>query len=189
MNTTQSDPENAPSVPARSIWILFIIVILVLAGALVLVVLLTTPPRQSTAELPANHPSVGADQETDLGSVHGDGEASAIAVTLIAPADAKARYDEGKAAFVDLRPGDAYAAGHIADALSLTSQDLDARLQSLPPDGLIVTYTDQANEATSIRGAQILIEIGYPNVVALDGGIQAWQAAGYPVEQGQRLSE
>jgi len=38
------------------------------------------------------------------------------------------------------------------------------------------------NEATSARVAQELLEMGFPQVMALKGGWREWEKAGYPTE-------
>jgi rhodanese-related sulfurtransferase len=46
----------------------------------------------------------------------------------------------------------------------------------------IITYCTWPDEEDSARAAQKLTDAGYSNVKALDGGINAWKAAGFPVE-------
>jgi rhodanese-related sulfurtransferase len=83
--------------------------------------------------------------------------------------------------FVDVRSGDEYRAGHISGAISLTSPDLDAAMRALPSSGQIIAYGDAARPDSAVRAAQIFIELGYPTVIALEGGYQAWASANYPV--------
>jgi len=71
---------------------------------------------------------------------------------------------------------------HIAGAVLL---DLDtlARSDGFPDDRDIVLYCACPNEESARRGAQLLIRKGYRRVRPLAGGIDAWIAAGHPVEQ------
>ena len=71
---------------------------------------------------------------------------------------------------------------HIAGAVLL---DLDtlARSDGFPDDRDIVLYCACPNEESARRGAQLLIRKGYRRVRPLAGGIDAWVAAGHPVEQ------
>jgi len=70
---------------------------------------------------------------------------------------------------------------HIRGAVLL---DLDAvsRLDDFPRDRDIVVYCACPNEASAKRAAQILIKRGWKQVRPLTGGIDAWVAAGHPVE-------
>jgi 3-mercaptopyruvate sulfurtransferase SseA len=45
----------------------------------------------------------------------------------------------------------------------------------------VVLYCSCPEDASAARGVSILMDHGYPNVFALEGGWNAWQAAGYPV--------
>ena len=61
-------------------------------------------------------------------------------VPRLALADAKARFDDGSALFVDVRDLDAYAAAHIPNSLSLPLGEIESRYQELPKDAEIITY-------------------------------------------------
>jgi rhodanese-related sulfurtransferase len=113
---------------------------------------------------------------------HGGVDPDGPSVSEISLADARARFDAGTAVFVDMRAGADFAAGHIPGALTITSAELDSRLRSLPPGAVIIAYGDAARPDSGRRGAQIFMELGYPEVIALEGGFQAWQAGGNPVE-------
>ena len=71
---------------------------------------------------------------------------------------------------------------HIAGAVLL---DLDtiAHSDDFPGDRDIVLYCACPNEESARRGAQLLVRKGYRRVRPLAGGIDAWVAAGHPVEQ------
>ena len=71
---------------------------------------------------------------------------------------------------------------HIPGAVLL---DLDAIAQgdAFPDDRDIVLYCACPNAVSARRGAQILLGKGYRRVRPLDGGIEAWIAAGHPVEE------
>jgi rhodanese-related sulfurtransferase len=102
-------------------------------------------------------------------------------ITLVSVGEAKGSLDTGEALFVDVRSGDDFRAGHISGAVSLTSPDLDAAMRALPPGSQIIAYGDAARPDSAVRAAQIFIELGYPTVIALEGGYQAWVNAGHPV--------
>lgn len=73
--------------------------------------------------------------------------------------------------------------GHIPGALLLDLDDL-ATHDDFPEDRDIVLYCECPNEASSRRGAQLLIRKGLRRVRPLLGGLGAWIAAGNPVEPG-----
>jgi len=75
-----------------------------------------------------------------------------------------------------------HARPHIPGAVLL---DLDAlaRMDDFPQDRDIILYCACPNEESARRGAQILMQKGYRRVRPLEGGIDAWTAAGHPVEQ------
>jgi membrane protein DedA with SNARE-associated domain/rhodanese-related sulfurtransferase len=74
-----------------------------------------------------------------------------------------------------------HARPHIPGAVLL---DLDAitHYTDFPDDRDIVLYCACPNEESARRGAQILMQKGYRRVRPLAGGIDAWSAAGHPVE-------
>lgn len=125
-------------------------------------------------------PTVVPTVETAPG--HGDPANSPPAPT-ISVAEAYQRWQAGQVIFVDMRAGEAYQAGHLPGALSLATPDLNQRLAALTPGGIIVTYGDASRPTAGQRGAQIFRDLGYGPVAALDGGIEAWQAANLPLEQ------
>jgi membrane protein DedA with SNARE-associated domain/rhodanese-related sulfurtransferase len=88
--------------------------------------------------------------------------------------------DVGSSLAKDARP-------HIPGAVLL---DLDAiaRSRDFPDDRDIVLYCACPNEASARRGAQLLMQKGYRRVRPLAGGIDAWIAAGHPLEQGVPLA-
>jgi rhodanese-related sulfurtransferase len=85
---------------------------------------------------------------------------------------------------LDVRERDAYEQGHIAGARLLPRGQLELRVnQELPdPTGRIVACCEFGRIST--LAAATLREMGYQRVVALDGGMQAWREAGYPVKSG-----
>lgn len=82
------------------------------------------------------------------------------------------------AVFVDIRPAEDYAKGHIAQARNLPLDQIDARAQTLPKNKpLIVVCADGRQAGRAVAQLQAK---GFENVVALQGGVSAWHAAGLP---------
>ena len=71
-------------------------------------------------------------------------------------------------------------AGDIPDTdLSIAYNDLDPHLDLLPADkdAPVVLYCRSGNMST--QAAEALVGLGYTNVMEVDGGMNAWQEAGY----------
>jgi glyoxylase-like metal-dependent hydrolase (beta-lactamase superfamily II)/rhodanese-related sulfurtransferase len=85
---------------------------------------------------------------------------------------------------LDVREKDAYLASHLPGAVHLPRGELELRAdQELPdPTARIVTYCRFGKVST--LAACTLRSMGYLRVVALDGGFDAWQQAGHPLEIG-----
>ncbi len=71
----------------------------------------------------------------------------------------------------------------IPGALAMDMADVDARLGELPVEREIVFYCTCPNEASAAQVAKKLIGLGYARVRPLHGGMDAWIAAGYEVEE------
>lgn len=83
---------------------------------------------------------------------------------------------------VDVRSEAAREEGRIPGAV-MTFADVTApELLAHPKDGLIVVYCACPNDASAVLAARKLLERGYRNVRPLAGGIDAWTAAGRPLE-------
>ncbi len=71
----------------------------------------------------------------------------------------------------------------IPGALHVPVQEVGARLAQLPRDRDIVLYCTCPNEASAAKAAKLLIDHGFERVRPLRGGLEAWIAAGYAVEE------
>jgi rhodanese-related sulfurtransferase len=186
-STMAPQPETGRAGGAPPRWLLPALVAALLVAAAALAVALTTrtptaaqPPAAPAAQAPAAQ--APADSAAEVPDAHGGLNPDGPPVEQIGLADARARFDAGSAVFIDVRSGGEYAAGHIPGALTITSSELEQRLAQLPADAAIIAYGDAARPESGPRGAQIFMELGYPKVIALEGGFQGWQAAGHPVE-------
>jgi len=96
----------------------------------------------------------------------------------------KQRLDWGEPAFtiVDVSHRDVFNQRHITGAISMPVDSLVKRaLESLESDRDIYVYGGTDAE-TAIAVAH-LREAGFNQVAQLRGGLEAWQAAGYPAER------
>jgi glyoxylase-like metal-dependent hydrolase (beta-lactamase superfamily II) len=85
---------------------------------------------------------------------------------------------------LDVREREAYTGGHIPGAQLLPRGQLELRVnQELPdPTRRIVTCCEFGRIST--LAAATLRQMGFQRAVALDGGMQSWREAGYPVREG-----
>jgi len=73
----------------------------------------------------------------------------------------------------------------IPGALHVPLQDVAHRLKELPRDRDVILYCTCPNEASAARVAKILMNHGFKRVRPLQGGLDAWVAAGYAVIRAQ----
>ena len=108
---------------------------------------------------------------------------------IIDLSQAQRLFESGAAVFVDARPQQQHAEGHIRGALSLPFQDVDRYFlevaDRLEGPWTIVTYCDGENCELSHELALFLIEMGFENVRVLVNGWTAWQQAGLPTDRGR----
>lgn len=71
----------------------------------------------------------------------------------------------------------------VSGALLADLDGIDSAMQGLALDAELVTYCDCPNEVSSARTAQTLMRRGYRRVRPLQGGLNGWVAAGYPVQR------
>ena len=80
---------------------------------------------------------------------------------------------------LDVREPDEFASGHIEGAISIPLGSLAAKLGTLSRDSPIVTNCGHGER--SATALSILQRAGFDQLHNLDGGIDAWQEAGYRV--------
>lgn len=101
-------------------------------------------------------------------------------------ADVKSRIGRGEVFhFVDVREDHEFAQDHAQGACHLGKGVIERDIESIIPDkqAPIVLYC--GGGFRSVLAADALQQMGYANVVSMDGGIKAWRAAGCPIESGQ----
>ena len=83
---------------------------------------------------------------------------------------------------VDLRSATEFGAGRLPRARSLPLGELRDRVDEVPRRGLVVLYCGCGRDEL-LRAYQFLRGRRYGNVFVLEGGIEAWQGLGYPLER------
>ena len=82
---------------------------------------------------------------------------------------------------LDVRPAHEYEAGHIEGARSMPLEELEARLQELPPDAEVIAYCRGPYCVFADEAVRRLREYGR-RARRLDLGYPDWRAAGLPIE-------
>lgn len=86
--------------------------------------------------------------------------------------------DKDKYLFVDARPANKYAAGHVPGAVSIPKARLPQEIDKLPKDKIIVFYCGGLHCKLSPASAAIAIKAGYTNVKVWYEGQPGWVKAG-----------
>ena len=103
---------------------------------------------------------------------------------LVAEADAvtvKTWLDAGEAVLIDVREAPEYQRAHIAGAMLVPLSAFDP--QRIPQDGGKVVLHCAVGQRSASACAYLQGQ-GFENLYNLSGGINAWAAAGLPIELG-----
>lgn len=101
-------------------------------------------------------------------------------LTPLKPEDVAQRLFERRAVLVDIREPDEFARRRARGALSRPLSTLDAQGLGLP-DAREVIFTCRSGMRTGANGQRLASACG-ARAYVLDGGLDAWDAAGLPVE-------
>jgi rhodanese-related sulfurtransferase len=89
--------------------------------------------------------------------------------------------NRGKATIVDVSTPEEFAKGHLRDAKNIPLADLATRIGELDKSKARSVVVVCQTGARADKAARQLAAAGFDDVVSLDGGLTAWQAAGLPV--------
>ena len=82
----------------------------------------------------------------------------------------------------DVREESEYAAGHLPCAKSLGKGIIERDIESLVPDPDTEMVLYCGGGFRSALAADNLQQMGYTNVISMDGGFRGWKEAGLPIE-------
>lgn len=103
-----------------------------------------------------------------------------IASQRITPLEYQNQFGDGTPhLLIDVRTPEEFTSGHIQNAVNISVETLQTRLDEVPRDTPVVVYCRSGNRSAS--AAQILTENGYQPVYDL-GGIRDWVAQGLPIQ-------
>ena len=85
------------------------------------------------------------------------------------------------ALLIDLRPREAFDAGHIGEARNVPAAQIESQAESLKKwrDRTVITYCDSG--VTGAGAARTLARLGFTKVFNLDGGLNAWVKDNLPL--------
>jgi rhodanese-related sulfurtransferase len=81
---------------------------------------------------------------------------------------------------LDVRTVEEWQQAHIPGATLIPLDELAERYQELPGDEPILIYCRSGNR--SFQALTVLKGLGLENLSSMEGGINDWIAAGYPIE-------
>ena len=84
---------------------------------------------------------------------------------------------------IDVREDSEWTAGHAAGAVHLGKGVIERDIENRIPDKETPMVLYCGGGYRSALAADNLRQMGYTNVISLDGGWRAWQASGLPVEK------
>ena len=98
---------------------------------------------------------------------------------------------DGQTLVLDMRDGNAFAAGHVPGARLTKLAEVDERSDRLrfPGHSMIVVYGQNPGSAAAPAMAKRLMITKHDKVRAMEGGFDAWVAAGLPVESSPKPTE
>jgi rhodanese-related sulfurtransferase len=101
--------------------------------------------------------------------------------TRLTVQEAKEKIDRGEAQFVDVREMHEYTAGHATGTQHIPLNSVMSRINELAEDRDIVFICQKGQR--SALAAEYAAAGGRTRLFNLEGGTDAWQAAGYPIEK------
>jgi len=106
-----------------------------------------------------------------------------LGFTEIKAAPAVQLINHKDAVVVDIRSDDAYAKGHIIDAIHLPAERLEDSLDQLAAyrDRAIIVCCNSGRQ--SAKAASLLAKNGFSAVYKLAGGMMSWESAHLPLER------
>ncbi|MBC7282382.1 rhodanese-like domain-containing protein [Hoeflea sp.] len=87
-------------------------------------------------------------------------------------------------AFLDIREAGQFVEGHPLLAIPLPFSQLEQRIGALAPRLTVPLLLVDTGDGVAQRAHRRLSEAGYTDVRWIDGGMPAWEKAGYPVYKG-----
>ncbi|HZV65323.1 MAG TPA: rhodanese-like domain-containing protein [Telluria sp.] len=97
------------------------------------------------------------------------------------PLQATQLINRGKTTILDVRDTAEFSNGHLRDAKNIPLADLAGRIGELDKSKTRTIVVVCQSGARADKAVRQLAAAGFDDVVSLDGGLTAWQAAGLPI--------
>ncbi len=124
---------------------------------------------------------VTSGEEAPLSSVPAPEPVTETAYISLTAPEAHERLQQEPWQILDVREDSEYQSGHLQNSLHIPMDQLSERAtQELDKTAPVLVYCRSGNR--SAVAAEILINLGFDQVINLDGGIVAWQSGGYAVQ-------
>ncbi|MBP6574926.1 MAG: rhodanese-like domain-containing protein [Flavobacteriales bacterium] len=109
------------------------------------------------------------------------GCSNAQAPTEVTPQEFAALADKDNFILLDVRTPEEWNAGRMKDAVHIDwyADDFTARVSKLDKSKPVLVYCASGGRSSEAQDA--MRDLGFKQVVNLDGGMKAWRAAGLPV--------
>jgi rhodanese-related sulfurtransferase len=99
------------------------------------------------------------------------------------PEDVKRKQDAGESFyFVDVREDNEWQKGHASGAIHLGKGIIERDIEHAIPDHDAEVILYCGGGFRSALAADALQQMGYKNVISMDGGWKRWRELGYPIE-------
>ncbi len=82
---------------------------------------------------------------------------------------------------IDVREQHEYDAGHIPEITLIPMSEIESRLDEIPTDKEVIVTCRSGNRSGQVT--KFLQQNGFDNIHNMEGGILAWEKAGYAVER------
>jgi rhodanese-related sulfurtransferase len=100
------------------------------------------------------------------------------------PLQATQMINRGKStAVIDVRSADEFNAGHLRDAKNMPLADLANRIGELDKNKVKTVILVCQSGARADKAARQLKSAGFEDIYTLEGGVNAWSAAGLPLSK------
>jgi rhodanese-related sulfurtransferase len=85
--------------------------------------------------------------------------------------------------FLDVREQSEFQSGHVPGAMNVPLSSVESQIGKLVPDKAATMVVYCQGGRRSVTASQTLMNMGYKNILNMDGGFKAWLKAGYSVQQ------
>ena len=108
-------------------------------------------------------------------------------IAMIPVEEARREIDEG-VRVIDVREQNEWDESHLEGAIHIPQAEVAERIDEVAPDASERLILHCRTDNRSARVADLLGELGYENTAVVEGGIVAWEDAGYPLVYAKGLS-